>query len=111
LIKWEAIKNSTPEFFERNGRIKKHSIYTEIDMTQYLTTLKPSETIELPEVYCGRDRLLGARLIIHRLTNKEFKNREAQLDRLAKKRKPLSEKSKKLKRLNVYITNCPLQLF
>lgn len=63
--------------------------------------------MELPEVYCGRDRLLGARLIIHRLTDSDFRKREAQIDRLAQKRKPLSEKSKQLKRLTVYITNCP----
>lgn len=104
-----AVKNPEPERFERNGNIKKHSAYVDLDMTQYLTILKPGETIELPEVYCGRERLLGTRLIIHRLTNKEFKKREAQLERMAKKRKHLSEKSKKLKELNVYITNYPVQ--
>ncbi|WP_369904123.1 transposase [Enterococcus faecium] len=45
-------------------------------------------------------------MIVHCLTAKERKNREQQIGKLAQKRKPLSNRSKKIKKLNIYLTNC-----
>lgn len=101
------IKNDTPEVFYSTGEIKKHSNFTRVELEPFLTELKPGQTIELPKVYCGRSKRLGARLVIHRLTENQEKSRMLQVEKLTKKRKPLSEKSKRLKGLNIYVTNLP----
>jgi hypothetical protein len=101
------IKNDTPEVFYSTGEIKKHSNFTRVELEPFLTELKPGQTIELPNVYCGRSKRLGARLVIHRLTENQEKSRMLQVEKLTKKRKPLSEKSKRLKGLNIYVTNLP----
>lgn len=45
-------KNPNPEIF-RNGTIKKHSEYIQIDVEQLLDTLQPGETKEFSDVYVG----------------------------------------------------------
>ncbi len=101
------IKNPRPETFKNTNKQKKHSQYLPISLEELADTLQPGQTIEFPEVYCGKEYFLGARAIIHCLDAKELKNRKQQIEKLAQKRKPLSERSKKIKKLNIYITNCP----
>lgn len=101
------IKNPTPESFKNTNKQKKHSQYLPISLEELADTLKPGETVEFPEVYCGKGHYLGARVIVHCLNAKELTNRKQQIEKLAQKRKPLSERSKKIKKLNVYVTNCP----
>ncbi|HGF7742735.1 TPA: IS4 family transposase, partial [Enterococcus faecium] len=102
------LKNTHPESFKNNNGYKKHSLYLPISLEELADTLQSGETIEFPEVYCGKGHYLGARVIVHCLTAKERKNREQQIAKLAQKRKPLSERSKKIKKLNIYLTNCPV---
>lgn len=65
------IKNDTPEVFYSTGEIKKHSNFTRVELEPFLTELKPGQTIKLPKVYCIRSKRLGARLVIHRLTENQ----------------------------------------
>lgn len=100
-------KNPNPESFKNTKKQKKHSQYLPISLEELADTLHPGETIEFPEVYCGKGHYLGARVIVRCLNAKELTNRKKQIEKLAQKRKPLSDQSKKIKRLNIYVTNCP----
>jgi len=101
------IKNPHPEPFKNGSNQKKHSLYLPISLEELADTLHPGETIEFPEVYCGKGHYLGARVVIHCLNANELKNRKRQIEKLAQKRNPLSDRSKKIKKLNIYVTNCP----
>lgn len=102
-----AMKNNTPEPFEKTGKPKKYSQYQGINLDQLVDEMTPGETREFPEVYCGRAHHLGDRLIVHKLSEQEYKQRQKQLRQLEKKRKPISPKSEHIKQLSVYMTNCP----
>lgn len=69
------LKNPNPETF-RNGTIKKHSEYIQIDLEQFIDTLEPGETRELSDVYVGRYEKLPVRVIVYRLTEQQLRNRE-----------------------------------
>ncbi len=98
-------KNSTPKTCI-NGEIKKYSMYKLLDLEAIMNKLKPGETIEIESVYCGNCQKLPARLICYRLTEEQLKNRrKKQIFTAKKKGFLLTEKSKHLSGLNVYITN------
>lgn len=44
-------------------------------MTQMMSNLTPSETLEIPEAYIGQNQKLRARVIIHRLTDDQTQTR------------------------------------
>ncbi|MBX9955112.1 IS4 family transposase [Peribacillus simplex] len=99
------IKNPHPEFFN-NGIIKKQTEYIQVDMTQMMSSLTPSETLEIPEAYIGQNQKLQARVIIHRLTDDQTQTRlKNQAIREKKKGNVMKDKSKHLVGMNVYITN------
>ncbi|MGF1919585.1 IS4 family transposase, partial [Enterococcus faecalis] len=105
-----STKNNTPETFENTGKPKKYSQFQVIDLEQLVDDMFPGETREFPEVYCGRAHYLGDRLIVHKLSEEEYKQRQNQLRRLEQKRKPISPKSERIKQLSVYMTNCPASM-
>ncbi|MGG2065168.1 IS4 family transposase [Bacillus sp. S14(2024)] len=102
-------KNPNPEKF-RNGTIKKHSEFIQIDVAQFLETLQPGETIELSEVYIGMYEKLPARVILYRLTEQQMRNREKDMAKREKKKGIIyKEKSKRLSAINLYCTNIPAE--
>ncbi|MGN4817321.1 IS4 family transposase, partial [Bacillus cereus group sp. MYBK163-2] len=96
-----------PEYF-KNGAIKKQSEYIQIDVKQILKQLHPGEIFELKQAYIGEKQQLFARVIFHRLTEKQLqKRRERIAEKEKSKNRTYSEKSKMIAGLNVYVTNIP----
>ena len=99
------IKNPAPETF-KNGALKKHTEYIQLDMAQMMAELTPGETIEIHQAYIGHTQKLSTRVIIHRLTDDQTQTRlKNQAIREKKKGIVMKEKSKRLMGMNVYITN------
>ncbi len=102
-------KNPNPEMF-RNGTVKKHSEYIQIDLEQLLDTLQPGETKELEEVYVGMYEKLPVRVIVYRLTEQQLRNREKDIAKKEKKKGiTYKERSKRLSAINLYCTNIPAE--
>ncbi|WP_342047608.1 IS4 family transposase [Bacillus sp. OTU530] len=100
-------KNPNPETF-RNGTMKKHSEYIQIDLEQLLDTLQPGETKELSDVYVGMYEKLPVRVIVYRLTEQQLRNREKDMVKKEKKKGiTYKERSKRLSAINLYCTNIP----
>lgn len=104
-----TVKNPTPEYSVRTGKIKPKSAYLRFDLQQLADTLQPGEIREYSDVYCGKHHLLGTRMIVYALKPEEQATREKQIKRVANRRKPLAEETHHLKKLNVYLTNCPVE--
>ncbi|MED3244806.1 IS4 family transposase, partial [Bacillus thuringiensis] len=101
------IKNPTPAFFH-NGTIKKQTEYVKINLQMMMERLLPGETYEVGNVYVGDQKVLFARLVLYRLTEKQLRERrKKQVESEKKKGKSYSKKSKILSGLNVYVTNTP----
>jgi len=102
-------RNPMPETF-RNGTVKKHSEYIQIDVEQFLNTLQPGETIELSEVYIGMYEKLPVRVILYRLTEQQLRTRERDIAKKEKKKGiTYKARSKKLSAINFYCTNIPAE--
>ena len=65
--------------------------------------LLPGETYEVGNVYVGDRKVLFARLVLYRLTEKQLRERR----KTKRKGKSYSEKSRILSGLNIYVTNTP----
>ncbi|MFB2549452.1 IS4 family transposase, partial [Bacillus sp. OTC-L18] len=84
------------------------SEYIQIDVKQILKQLHPGEIFELKQAYIGDKQQLFARVIFHRLTEKQLqKRRERIAEKEKSKNRTYSEKSKMIAGLNVYVTNIP----
>ena len=68
--------------------------------------LLPGETYEVGNVYVGDHKVLFARLVLYRLTEKQLRERRKN-KKTKEKRKKYSEKSRILSGLNIYVTNTP----
>ncbi|PEF37841.1 IS4 family transposase [Bacillus wiedmannii] len=101
------IKNPNPAFFH-NGAIKKQTEYVKVNLQMMIERLSPGETYEVGNVYVGDQKVLFARLVLYRLTEKQLRERrKKQMESEKKKGKSYSKKSKILSGLNVYVTNTP----
>ena len=69
--------------------------------------LLPGETYEVGNVYVGDHKVLFARLVLYRLTEKQLRERRKNKRKTKRKRKSYSEKSRILSGLNIYVTNTP----
>lgn len=80
--------------------------YSKIDLTEYSSSLKEGETIEVPEVYLGAKEKLKTRIIVTKLTKE---NKEKKLETLIKnhkrKGKKVTDLAIKSAAINVYVTN------
>ncbi len=103
-------KNTSPnEFF--NGNTKRYSEYQKMDLESIMNELEPGKTIEIESVYCGRIEKLPVRLVCYKLTETQLKNRRKKQALVENKKGIiLSQKSKRLSGLNVYITNVPPEI-
>lgn len=103
-------KNISPNKFF-NGNQKKYSEYKKIDLENIMKELEPGETIEIESVYCGRLEKLPVRLVCYKLTETQLKNRRKKQALVENKKGiVLSQKSRRLSGLNVYITNIPSEI-
>ncbi|PDZ46988.1 IS4 family transposase [Bacillus wiedmannii] len=101
------VKNPTPEYFN-NGAIKKQTEYVQINLKVIMEKLQLGETYELHNAYIGDQKILFARVVLYRLTEKQLHERlTKQAVKEKKKGQFYSEKSKALAGLNVYVTNTP----
>ncbi|EEM44513.1 transposase [Bacillus thuringiensis Sbt003] len=88
------IKNPNPTFFH-NGAIKKQTEYVKLDLKMMMRRLLPGETYEVGTVYMGDQKVLFARLVLYRLTEKQLRERQKkQIENEKKKGKPYSKKAK-----------------
>ena len=69
--------------------------------------LLPGETYEVGNVYVGDHKVLFARLVLYRLTEKQLRERRKNRGKRKEKGKSYSEKSRILSGLNIYVTNTP----
>lgn len=100
-------KNPHLEYFQ-DGKLKKQSEYVQLDMEALMNRIQPGETYEIPQVYIGQNQKLPTRIIIHRLTEEQTRKRwKGQAIKEKKKGIVLSQRSKRLSAINVYITNIP----
>ncbi|NRD80963.1 IS4 family transposase [Bacillus sp. BRMEA1] len=100
-------KNDEVERF-KNGKVRKDSVYTEIDLEAIMNQLTPGEVLEIHEVYLGREKKLVPRLLIYKLTQEQTQERLAIRAKNEKKKGiTYKERTKRLSGINVYITNIP----
>lgn len=100
------IKNDNPEM-NTKGKIKKSSIYKKVDIQEIAEPLAEGETIEIPDIYIGKDKL-KTKLILTKLTQECKINREKKFFKDVKKgKKTLSDKNVFWNNINIYITNIP----
>jgi hypothetical protein len=98
-------KNKSPEYI-KNGQIKKQSIYQKVDLKEIMSDLKPGKTMELDDAYIGDNEKLKTRIIIYKLTDKQLKERiKKNSEKEKKKSITISERTKELMGINIYITN------
>jgi len=99
------ILNPKPKKFA-TGKIKKNTEYIKIDLVEKCKELNPNEIIEL-EVFIG-EKKLKTRLILCKLPEEAvLKKLEHQKKTAHKKQTKISEKTKNLSTVNMYITNIP----
>lgn len=100
-------KNEAIERF-KDGKIKKASLYKEIDMEAMMNWLQPGEIVEIPEAYLGRDKKFPTRLLVYKLTEEQTRKR-LMIRAKNEKKKGITykERTKRLDAINIYITNIP----
>lgn len=102
-------KNKEIERF-KDGKVKKQSLYKEINMEDIMNHLEPGEIMELPEVYLGRDKKFQTRLLIYRLTEEQTQKRLIMRTQQEKKKGiTYKERTKRLSAINIYTTNIPAE--
>ncbi len=100
-------KNEEMEQF-KDGKVKKQSLYKEIDMEDIMNRLQPGEIIELREVYLGRYKKFRTRLLIYKLTEEQTQKRLMIREKQEKKKNiTYKERTKRLSAINIYMTNAP----
>ncbi len=102
-------KNPSPSYF-KNGTIIKKTEYIPVSLEELMAQLHPGETHEVEGAYIGRKEKFPVRVLIHRLSRSQEKQR---LDKLKESERirgiKYSERSKRLTGLNAYITNLPIE--
>lgn len=92
----------------KDGRIKKQSLYKEIDLEAIMNRLQSGEMVELPEVYLGLYKKFRTRLLICKLTEEQTQKRLLMRAKQEKKKNmTYKERTKRLSAINIYMTNAP----
>ncbi len=100
-------KNEAIKHF-KNGKVKKESLFTEIDLESIMNQMKLGEIIEIEKAYLGRNSKYATRLLIYKLTEEQTQERLAiRFKNEKKKGITYREKTKRLSAINVYMTNIP----
>lgn len=105
------VKNDNPEIMP-NGNIKKDSIYKRVDIEEIVKPLAEGETIELFDIYIGKNNKFKTRLILTKLTEECKKKREEKyLKEVKKNKKKLTNKGNFWNTINIYVTNISDAIF
>ncbi|WP_339371101.1 IS4 family transposase [Paenibacillus elgii] len=100
-------KNEEIEQF-KDGKVKKQSLYKELDLEEIMNRLQPGEIVELPEVYLGRYNKFRTQLLIYKLTAEQTQKRLMMRAKQEKKKNiTYKERIKRLSAINIYMTNTP----
>ncbi|MDQ0497266.1 hypothetical protein QOZ95_005485 [Paenibacillus brasilensis] len=92
----------------KDGRVKKQSLFRELDLEEIMGRLQPGEIVELPEVYLGRYNKFRTRLLIYKLTPEQTQKRLMIRAKQEKKKNiTYKERTKRLSAINIYMTNTP----
>jgi hypothetical protein len=92
----------------KDGKVKKQSLYKEIDLEAIMNRLQPGEMVELPEVYLGLYKKFRTRLLICKLTEEQTQKRLLMRAKQEKKKNiTYKERTKRLSAINIYMTNAP----
>jgi len=85
--------------------------YSKIDLTEYSSSLKEGETIEIPEVYLGAKQKLKTRIIITKMTKESKEKKLATLIKNCKRKgRKVTDLAVKSSAINVYVTNIPAHM-
>lgn len=99
--------NDNIEYF-KNGLQKKSSTYKRINIKDVMSKMKPGETLDIKEIYIGRDNKFKTRLILYKLTEKQLEERiEKTIKEASKKGIKKSSNTIDLLGVTMYITNVP----
>lgn len=105
------IKNDKPEIMD-NGKVRKDSLYKRVDIEEIVKPLAEGETIELFDIYIGKNNKFKTRLIVTKLNEECKKKRKNKfLKDVKKKNKNTSDKNILWTTINVYITNISSEVF
>lgn len=105
------VKNDNPEIMS-NGKVRKDSLYKRVDIEEIVKPLAEGETIELLDIYIGKNDKFKTRLIVTKLTEECKKKRENKfLKDVKRKNKKINNKNIFWNTINVYITNIPAETF
>lgn len=92
----------------QNGKVRKDSLYRELDLEVLMNSLKPGEALEIPKVYLGKKQKFATRLVVYKLTEEQTEKRlKARAVSEKKKNIKYRDRTKRLAGLSVYITNIP----
>ncbi|MBP1155119.1 hypothetical protein JOE45_001398 [Paenibacillus sp. PvR098] len=92
----------------KDGKVKKQSLYKEIDLEAIMDCLQSGEMVELPEVYLGLYKKFRTRLLICKLTEEQTQKRLLMRAKQEKKKNmTYKERTKRLSAINIYMTNAP----
>jgi hypothetical protein len=92
----------------KDGKVKKQSLYKEIDLEAIMNRLQSGEMVELPDVYLGLYKKFRTRLLICKLTEEQTQKRLLMRAKQEKKKNvTYKERTKRLSAINIYMTNAP----
>jgi hypothetical protein len=66
-------KNLNPGYFQ-DGRIKKGTQYTQLDMEKLMNSMQPGQAYEMTDTYVAVSDKIQTRVIVHLLTEEQQKN-------------------------------------
>lgn len=98
-------KNPHPEYFQ-NGKVRKDTLYQEVDLEAIMNELQPGESAEMYPVYLGKKRKLATRLVVYKLTPEQTEKRlKARAANEKKKNITYLDRTKRLSGVGIFITN------
>jgi len=104
------VKNDNPEIMS-NGNIRKDSLYKKVDIEEIVKPLTEGETIELLDIYIGKNNKFKTRLIVTKLDEECKKKRENNfLMHVKKDKKKTNDKNIFWTTINVYVTNISIEM-
>jgi hypothetical protein len=102
-------ENENPEMTAK-GMIKESTRYIKIDIQEIVEPLAEGETIELLDIYIGKNKL-KTNMILTKLPQESKKNREKKFyNEIRKGKKKATDKNMFWNSINVYITNIPTSI-
>ena len=95
----------------RNGKVRKDSMYREVDLEAIMDSLQPGQSAELFPVYIGKKQKFPTRMVVYRLTPEQTEKRlRTRATNEKKKKITYLDRTKRLSGISVFITNIPVEM-